>query len=191
MTEAQRVLVVSSSEKSGRTIAGLLDPSLCYPIRFEKSGSGARRRRMDCDFDLYVVNAPLSDEFGHDLAMDLARESVSGVILLAKSDVYEEICDRVSDTGVLTVPKPVSSQYFHQTVRQAIAMKCRLARLQTENEKLKRKVDEEKLVGRAKCLLVEKRGMTEETAHRYLEKRAMNTRSTRREVAERILREEG
>ncbi|MCD8123909.1 MAG: ANTAR domain-containing protein [Lachnospiraceae bacterium] len=191
MATALSVLVVSSSEKSGRIIAGLMNPSLCYPIQFEKSGSGCRRRAPDCGYDLIVVNTPLSDEFGHDLAMDLARETLAGVILLVKNDVYEEVCDRVGDAGVLTVPKPISSQYFHQTIRLAAAARSRLADARRENEKLKQKLDEAKLVGRAKCILVERRQMTEMQAHRYIEKRAMDTRSTRREVAEKIIRTEG
>ncbi len=190
MTEAQSVLVVSASEKSGRTLAGLMDPSLCRPIRFERTGGGARRRLQESDCDLIVVNTPLSDEFGHDLAAELARDTALGVILLVKSDVYEEVCDRLGDAGVLTVPKPVSPQYFHQTIREAMAVRNRLNRVYGENERLKRKLEEEKAVGRANCLLAESRGLTEAEAHRFIEKQAMDTRSTRREVAERILRTE-
>ncbi|MCD8009629.1 MAG: ANTAR domain-containing protein [Lachnospiraceae bacterium] len=191
MATVQSVLVVSSSEKSGRILAGLTNPSLCYPIQFEKSGSGCRRRLLECGYDLIVVNAPLSDEFGHDLAMDLARETLSGVILLVKNDIYEEVCDRVGDAGVLTVPKPISSQVFHQTIRLAAAARARLVEARRENEKLKHKLDEAKQVGRAKCILVERRQMTEMQAHRYIEKQAMDTRSTRREVAEKIIKTEG
>ena len=41
---------------------------------------------------------------------------------------------------------------------------------------------------RAKWLLIERRGMTEAEAHRYIEKEAMDTRLPKREVARDILR---
>ena len=46
-----------------------------------------------------------------------------------------------------------------------------------------------RLVSRAKCLLIENRGMTEAEAHHYIEKEAMNSRRTREQVAEEILEE--
>ena len=47
-----------------------------------------------------------------------------------------------------------------------------------------------RLVDRAKCYLIEKKGYTETDAHRLIEKRAMDTRMSRGEVAQEILEEE-
>lgn len=48
-----------------------------------------------------------------------------------------------------------------------------------------------KIVDRAKAVLIKKRGMTEEEAHREIQKRSMDHRRTLREVAEAILLVEG
>ena len=45
-----------------------------------------------------------------------------------------------------------------------------------------------RLIDRAKCVLIQYLTMTEPQAHRYIEKQAMDTRTTRREVAQQILR---
>ena len=45
-----------------------------------------------------------------------------------------------------------------------------------------------RVVNRAKCLLIEKKQMTEEEAHHYLEKLAMDACITKREAATDIIR---
>nr|WP_325247385.1 ANTAR domain-containing protein [uncultured Oscillibacter sp.] len=44
-----------------------------------------------------------------------------------------------------------------------------------------------RLVNRAKWTLIQCLGMSEEEAHRYIEKQAMDNRISRREVAKRVL----
>ena len=55
---------------------------------------------------------------------------------------------------------------------------------------LEEKMEEIRLVNRAKWLLIERRGMDEPTAHRYIEKLAMDRCVTRRVIAEAILNNE-
>jgi hypothetical protein len=63
----------------------------------------------------------------------------------------------------------------------------RITSLETENGRLRKKIDDIALVSRAKRVLQKTLGMTEEQAHRYLEKQAMDLRSTKTEVARRVL----
>jgi len=56
-----------------------------------------------------------------------------------------------------------------------------------EKNRLLRQVDDIKKIDRAKCLLIQHNNMTEEQAHKYLEKKAMDSRLTRREVADKII----
>lgn len=186
--QAQSVLIVSSSEKSGRVISGLLDSHLCRPVSIVKSGSEVRRDMMSFDYDLVIINAPLSDEFGHELAMDLAQRTMTGVLLLVKSDVYEQVMDQVTGAGVLTIQKPIVPLVFGQAVCLAAATRSRLKQFEKENSRLKLKLEEIRVVDRAKYVLMEYLNMGEAQAHRYIEKQAMDTRSTKKSVAESILK---
>ena len=56
-----------------------------------------------------------------------------------------------------------------------------------QNRKLEEKIEELKLVDRAKCALIIHEHMSEEEAHKHIEKTAMNQRRTRREIARAIL----
>ncbi len=60
-----------------------------------------------------------------------------------------------------------------------------------ENEKLRKKLEDERYCGRAKALLIERRQMTEQEAHKYIEREAMNNSASKREIAIRIIRESG
>ncbi|NCB28802.1 MAG: ANTAR domain-containing protein, partial [Clostridia bacterium] len=72
-------------------------------------------------------------------------------------------------------------------LRLLLAARRRLFGLQSENRKLQRKIEDIRIIDRAKCLLIELRGMTEPEAHAYIEKQAMARRMTRRDIAQDIL----
>lgn len=192
MAEIRRpgdILVVSVGEKSCRSIAGLIDRSLYDRIIDVHTGAEARRLLPKRSFSLVVINAPLSDEFGHELASDVAEHYTCGVVLLTKSDVIDEVNALVQSAGVITVPKPVSRSAFEQAVRVGLSESIRLLAWEQEISRLKRKLEEARLVGRAKCMLVEQRGYSEAEAHRHIEKKAMDCRVSLRDIAEEIIRE--
>ncbi len=60
------------------------------------------------DFELVVINTPLPDEFGHELSIMIAEASTAGIILICKSDISDEVSDKVGDFGVCVVPKPIN-----------------------------------------------------------------------------------
>ena len=63
----------------------------------------------------------------------------------------------------------------------------RLQRLRVENDRIQAKLAQVRLVSRAKCLLIERKGLTEAEAHRAIEKEAMDSRRDRGEVAQEII----
>lgn len=184
----ENALIVSSSDKGQEFFVSLLKAGETARLAAASSGGEARRLLLSSDFDLVVINAPLKDEFGHELAIQLAGSSMAGVVLAVKNELSEEIARKVEDYGVLVLAKPVSRQLAYQSLKLASASGSWIARLREENRTLRRKLEETQLVCRAKCVLVQQRGMTEQQAHRFIEKQAMDTRASKREVAEEILR---
>lgn len=91
----------------------------------------------------------------------------------------------------MTVSKPIPRQALYRIVKLSAATRRRLQRLERRNESLKEKMNEIRIVNRAKWILIRERGMDEEEAHRYIEKTAMDTRSARKEIAEEIIRTYG
>lgn len=182
-----RALIVSAGASSNEYIsARLTELGYSRPL-IVPSGAEARRRMLESDFELIVVNAPLPDEFGHELCADAVEKTDAGVVLLVKAAAAEQLLTPMSEQGVLLVSKPFSNTLFLQAIHMAAASNHRLQYLRQENNRMQEKLAQVRLVSRAKCCLVEQEKMTEVEAHRYIEKRAMDTRRDRTEVAQEIL----
>ncbi len=152
-----------------------------------RGATEARRAATGDMYALAMINAPLADETGLELAIDIARRSTAAVVLLVKNELAPLIAEAAAEAGVLIVPKPVNPQLFEQTIRVGMACRNRMLLYKSENEKLQKKYEELKIIDRAKCLLIEHMRITEEEAHRVLEKEAMNMRLPRVRVAKQVL----
>lgn len=153
------------------------------------SGGEARRRLGDKDFEVVIINAPLPDEFGHELALHAVEKTHAGVLLLVKNGNAEQIGAKLQERGILVLGKPFSGPQFRQAMQIAASCYRRLDILRAENARLADKIAQLRLVDRAKCYLIEHKGYTEADAHRYIEKQAMDTRRSRGEIAMEILEE--
>ncbi len=180
-------LIVSSSEKFNSAISASLPEIRYTPKMTVKSVSEARRAVLERQFDLIIINTPLPDEFGTKFAVELCRSGTAGVMLFVKSESYDEISARVTGFGILVVQKPAPVQMVAQSLALLCATRDRLRRMEKKAECLEEKMEEIRIINRAKWLLVEQLKMTEPDAHRYIEKQAMDRCVTRRVVAENIL----
>ena len=181
-------LIVSYSEKSIAFFTEMLNSASIGHIVTLKSCAEAKRLLMERDFDLVIINAPLRDESGESLARHIASKGVSQVILVVKSEYFEEISAHTEEDGVLTIAKPINKALFWSALKLAKAASSRLKAVRAENSKLKQKIEDIRIIDRAKCILISYLGMSEQEAHRYIEKKAMDMRITKRAVAEGILK---
>lgn len=182
-----RVLVVSAVEKIYEYITEILPPGEFSPILRAASAGEAKRMLVSDEADIVIINTPLPDEFGTELALDLSG-GTAGVLLLVKNDYFDQVCYKVEREGVLTVGKPSSRQTLYGAVKLAAAMSARLVKMERKNKTLQEKMADIRTVNRAKWLLIENLNMTERDAHYYIEKQAMDMRLSRHEVAENIIR---
>ncbi len=152
-----------------------------------QNGAAARRLLLEHEVGLMIINAPLPDEFGHELALHAVHTTAAGVLLLVKEELAEAAADKVEPDGVLVLSKPLNRPLFFQSLRLLRAARNRLAGLQSENRRLQRRIEEIRVVDRAKCILIECCGMTEPDAHAFIERRAMDRRITKLQAANEIL----
>lgn len=181
------VLLVSAGEKFTQTVRSLMPPTHFYPVNAVKSTGEARRMLLSTSVDIVLINTPLPDDFGVQLAIDLCARSDAAVLLVVKNEQFEDIYSKVTEHGVMTLAKPTSTQLVRQSLRALCAVRERLRRVGEKQASVEEKIQEIRLVNRAKWALIQCLGMTEEAAHRYIEKRAMDERISRREAATRVL----
>ena len=182
------VLVVSAPGKSAAAISALLPESDYEPVRYAGSAAAARQELSVRSYDFVLINGPLPDETGARLAADLCAEKGTVPLLLVPVDLFAEIGTRMQTQGVFTLSKPTSSMMLSQALRWMAAARERLRRTEKKTATIEEKMEEIRLVNRAKWLLIEQLKMTESDAHRYIEKQAMDRCVSRREIAQNIIR---
>lgn len=184
-------LIAAPAEKVAGQVKAIL-PSGFGKVSFQPSMAKVKQKLMEESFDLLIICTPMPDDFGLQSAKELSgKYPAMSILLLVNKDVYQETLYRAGDSGIMILPRPISTAFFVSAVEMLRAVSNKTQKLISDNTKLQRKLEDERYVGRAKCLLIEKEGMTEAEAHKYLERQAMNGSITRREVAIRIIRENG
>ena len=170
------VLLVSASQKFTQDVLPLLPERSFSPVVKAADVSSARRCLLERSFDLLIINTPLPDEFGTRLALDICESTQSGVLLLVRAA-----------SGVMTLQKPTNPAIFSSTLRLLCATRERLRRMEQKTATLEEKMEEIRLVNRAKWILIDQLKMTENEAHKFIERQAMDRCVTRRTIAENIL----
>ena len=183
-----RVLVVSAVEKFNEVMATLLPSTDYYPVKFVTNIAAAKRAFLEQRYDFVIINAPLPDDYGTRFAAHVCAGSGTVALVLVKTDVYEENYAKLVTEGIFTLAKPTSAQMISQALKWMAAARERLRRLEGKATSMEEKMEEIRLVNRAKWLLIEKLQMNESEAHRYIEKQAMDRCTNRREIALGIIR---
>ena len=182
------VLIVTATDSFTNSTMPLLPVTDYWPVATARSVGEARRRIAETDFDIVLINAPLPDDFGMRLAIDICTNSGAGVLLMVKNDLFNDIYAKVVSYGVITLSKPTNLQMVAQNLRILCATRERMRQMQARQATVEEKIEEIRLVNRAKWLLIECLSMTEPEAHRYIEKQSMDERISKREVAENIIK---
>ena len=182
------VLLVSASEKFNDALMALL-PELKYrPIQVVTSINAARRAVAERTYDQIIINAPLPDDMGVRFAIDACRSGGTVVLLIVRSELHAEIDDKVVEHGVFTLAKPIARPTLLTALGWMISARERLRKTEKKTLSIEEKMEEIRIVNRAKWILIRELKMDEPEAHRYIEKQAMDRCVTRRLIAEEILK---
>ena len=182
------VLVVSAAEKFNSVMSELLSESGFVNVKFESSVNGARRLTSENSYDFVIINSPLPDDVGTRFAIDLCTSGSTVTLIVVRADIFEEIFEKVSKHGVFAMPKPMSKPSVEMALKWMASSRERLRKNEKKTLSIEEKMEEIRTVNRAKWLLISELNMDEPSAHRYIEKQAMDQCVTRRQVAEDIIR---
>lgn len=185
---AYSILIVSAAEKFNTSLMELFPDFKYCPIQFESSISAAKRAVLEKEFDFVAINSPLPDDDGIRFAIDISAGKNAVVLLLVRSEFYNSVFGKVFPHGVYTLPKPVSKQTLNQALDWMASTRERLRKLEKKTTSLEDRMQEIRIINRAKWILIDQLKMHESDAHRYIEKQAMDRCISRKEVAEQIIK---
>ncbi len=183
------VLIVSSADSFHNAIAAMLPEVSFQPIVKVSTVAEAQRAAAEHNFDFVIINAPLRDDLGMRFAIDCSTTRNSLVLFLIQNDIHGDIYAKVAQHGVFTLPKPIGKQTMANALRWMLTAKRRLKGFEKKTTKIENKMEEIRLVNKAKWLLISKKGLLEPEAHRYLEKEAMDRCISKAELARDIISE--
>jgi len=183
-----RILLVSSSKSFSLGISNALMHE-SYEIEVIDSISKAKRRVLDKDFDIIIINSPLIDDFGLDFAIEEAITNVSGILLFVKPEIESEIYYKTYQYGILTLTKPSTKSILLQSLRLLGSAIAKREQIYNKPKNINEKLEEIKIINTAKLLLIEHEKLTEDEAHKYIERKAMNFRQSKIKIAKNIIDE--
>jgi len=187
LDERYTVLLISATDKARKNLSAVLAYNGFKQILSASTAGTARRIASDRPIDLAMINSPLSDDFGVNLAKDLEKKNIS-VLLFVSKDVFEQVAAKVEPEGIVVLAKPMVKGELDQAIRITRVMRGKMTKLEARASSMEEKMKEIRLVNRAKWLLIDRLKMSEVDAHRYIEKSAMDDCVNRGTIAENIIK---
>jgi AmiR/NasT family two-component response regulator len=182
------VLIVSAAENINTALLTLLPESKYSPIHTVSSISAAKRSFAENAYDFIIINSPLPDDIGTRFAIDVCNSKGTVVLLLIRAELHDEVYDKVAEHGVFTLPKPSPKSAISTALSWMSSARERLRKSEKKTLSIEEKMEEIRIVNRAKWLLISEIKMDESEAHRYIEKQAMDRCISKRDVAETIIK---
>ncbi|MBQ1991980.1 MAG: ANTAR domain-containing protein [Clostridia bacterium] len=183
----KRALVISKNERNAQAIKVLLEQEGYTELSIATSAVEAKKCIAVDDFNLIFIYTPLEDEVGLNLSIYLAERTHAGVFIALSEKSALQMQERLSASGVVTLNKPLTAEVLHQSILVWNALAVRINLLERENVQLKSRLEEIKLIDRAKCVLMQCLAMSEPQAHKFIERQAMDLRISKKRVAEQVL----
>jgi response regulator NasT len=175
----ERVIVAFEGEKAAQRFAEIIESSYVAKCIICHSADEVRRMVEKREVHVVVTGYKLHGWTAVDLAEDLPD---SVLLLLVATESQLELCEL---DDIVPLPAPVSRADLTLAVKMALVMGRRLERLLRP----KRSEEEKRLVDQVKQGLMERHHISEEEAHRLLQKRSMDN-GTRMAQTARLLLEE-
>lgn len=151
------------------------------------SGSEALRRIRTGSTDILLINFDMPDMTGLEVATIVGDENLCSVLLFVTSVQREFCADVVEDYDITLFPKPVGVEGLLNTLEMIVQSRRRMGRLERELSKLKRELDDRKLIEKAKGILMKRKSISEAEAYRRIQKMSMDSRVAMRDIAEKII----
>jgi response regulator NasT len=137
--------------------------------------------------DLAILDVKMPGKDGLEVARLINNEKLCGVLILTAFS-QREVVEDARDAGALAyLVKPFQKSDLVPAIEVAIGRFRELRALTGEIDALGEQLEARKAIERAKGILMDEAGMTEQDAFAFIQRRAMSERSKMRAIAERVI----
>lgn len=137
--------------------------------------------------DLVIMDVKMPRRDGIDAASEIAAKRIAPVVILTAFS-QRELVEKARDAGAMAyLVKPFSKADLVPAVELAASRFAEISALEAEVANLTDRFETRKLIERAKSVLMTSQSLTEPEAFKWIQRAAMDRRTTMKVVAEVIL----
>ncbi|HKS69864.1 MAG TPA: response regulator [Ktedonobacterales bacterium] len=138
--------------------------------------------------DLVVMDIRMPEMDGISAAEILTREKIAPAVLITAFSYDEDVIERARNAGVVhCVTKPWRSSDLKPAIEIALTRFKEFRAMESKAKSLEDQLETRKVVEKAKGVLMQKHGISENDAFHRIQRASMNNRKSMKEIAEAIL----
>lgn len=182
-----RVVIGSASEKLVKQLGQFLSENGLIVVGETNAGHDFLRRVHTVYPDIAIVDHRLKGMDGRQVSDILIGEKICPVMALISSGDVGNYINLSQEPTFVPLVKPCSRDTLMSTINLLVKTSKSIGALEAELKTIKNQKDTKALINRAKTLLIENMNLTEEEAHRRIQKQSMDKGIAKVKVAEAII----
>ncbi|MDX8144948.1 response regulator [Lentzea sp. BCCO 10_0061] len=150
-------------------------------------GEEAIKLATELNPDLVILDVKMPKVDGIEAAQHIAGNRIAPVVILTAFS-QRDLVERARDAGAMAyLVKPFAKRDLVPAIELAMSRFSELAALEQEVAGLTERLETRKVVERAKGILMTKQGLSEPEAFKWVQRTAMDRRTTMKAVAEAVI----
>ena len=187
VTTTRRVLVAEDEALIRLDLVEMLREEGYQVVAEARDGQEAVELTIEHRPDLVIMDVKMPRRDGIDAASEIAAARLAPVVILTAFS-QRELVERARDAGAMAyLVKPFSKADLVPAIELAASRFAEMVALEGEVADLNDRLETRKVVERAKGALMESQSLTEPQAFRWIQRAAMDRRTTMRAVAQAAL----
>ncbi|GAA2011310.1 response regulator [Nakamurella flavida] len=187
MTAPRRVLIAEDEALIRLDLAEMLTEEGFEVVGEAGDGEQAVALAQELRPDLVILDVKMPKKDGIDAAAEIVTAQIAPVVILTAFS-QRDLIERARDAGAMAyLVKPFSKSDLLPAIELAVARYAETAALREEVADITQRLEARKIIDRAKGLLMTHQKMTEPEAFRWIQRTAMDRRTSMQAVATAVL----
>jgi len=187
MTAPKRVIIAEDEALIRLDLAEMLAEEGFEVVGQAVDGEQAVEMATELRPDLVIMDVKMPKKDGIEAAGEIVAEQIAPVVILTAFS-QRELIERARDAGAMAyLVKPFSKADLLPAIELAVARYAETAALRLEVADISQRLEARKIIDRAKGLLMTHQKMTEPEAFRWIQRTAMDRRTSMQAVAGAVL----
>lgn len=187
MTSPRRVLIAEDEALIRLDLAEMLSEEGFEVVGQAGDGEEAVELAASLRPDLVIMDVKMPKKDGIDAAAEIVSGQIAPVVMLTAFS-QRDLIERARDAGAMAyLVKPFNQADLLPAIELAVARYSELVALREEVADVTQRLETRKLIDRAKGLLMSNHKMSEPDAFRWIQRTAMDRRTSMHAVAQAVL----